>query len=104
MSNRPFILHVVKVKGKRSEHRIGVVVATGPGQVGWSKCNSGHYEDGDGNDISDKFDLNYGIQLALARSANPDLYDGAQVPHKLRKTIEVVAEESVDFFKKRPKV
>lgn len=103
-NDRPFLLHVVRRGGKRSEHRVGVIVATGPNQVGWSKCNFSNHYDAEGNLVAtaDKFDLNEGIQRALVRAANPN--DGAKVPEQFRKHIETMERDSVTWFAKKAEI
>ena len=85
---RPFLLHVLHASHGR---RYGVIVATGPGQIGWSKCA---IKDGD------KFDLNYGIQFALARAANPTITE-AKVPGDFLNPIEIMKADSEKHFNKK---
>jgi hypothetical protein len=88
MNKRPFLLHILHGSHGR---RYGVIVATGPGQIGWSKCAI---------KTGDKFDLNYGIQYALARAANPKI-DDAKLPDDFIKHIEVMKEDSKKHFGKK---
>lgn len=85
---RPFLLHVLHGSHGR---RYGVIVATGPGQIGWSKCAIRK---------GDKFDLNYGIQYALTRAANPEI-DSSKIPEDFIQPIEHMKTDSLRHFGKK---
>ena len=81
-------------KGKKK----GVLVAIGPGIVGWSKCNDAWYS----NDI---FDKKLGIHIALSRAAalpkmtlveKSEYYDS--VPRSLQNDFAKMVERSFRYF------
>ncbi len=80
--------HVQKITGKR----IGVVVATGDGIVGWSLCNS-----------KDEFDKEKGLSIALSRAhyagslsirGREELYQ--KVPFSMEKLFNKMLENSTN--------
>lgn len=83
--------HVQKITGKR----IGVVVATGDGILGWSLCNS-----------KDEFDKEKGLSIALSRAhyagslsirGREELYQ--KVPFSMEKLFNKMLERSSRYFK-----
>lgn len=83
--------HVQKIAGKR----IGVVVATGDGILGWSLCNS-----------KDEFDKEKGLNIALSRAhyagslsirGREELYQ--KVPFSMEKLFNKMLERSSRYFK-----
>lgn len=99
MDKRPYLLHVIKGRKRRvPDCRIGVIVAVGPGQIGWSKVNKTATEEHD----PDQFDLNYGIQVALTRAANPEAIPG-DVPEQFQKYLDIMAKDSMEYFSKKGK-
>ena len=82
---------VQKITGKR----IGVVVATGDGILGWSLCNS-----------KDEFDKEKGLSIALSRAhyagslsirGREELYQ--KVPFSMEKLFNKMLERSSRYFK-----
>ena len=83
--------YVQKITGKR----IGVVVATGDGVLGWSLCNS-----------KDEFDKEKGLSIALSRAhyagslsirGREELYQ--KVPFSMEKLFNKMLERSSRYFK-----
>lgn len=71
--------------------RIGVIVAIGPGEIGWSLCNP-----------LDKFDKKYGKQVAVARAEGyRENYEEllAKAPEKIREEIKCMYNRSLNYFK-----
>lgn len=90
---------------KKGEKK-GVLVAIGPGIIGWSKCNTSEGYNAYGEyHYADDFDRARGLDIALGRAQRAALLDPTEremfyskVPHSMEEAFEEIKGRSYAYF------